>query len=276
MPRHRAARRLSLSAVLLVAALSPRAAAAFVEVGGASVHLEREEGAGYTRPRLRSQACLVEALEARPVTAGLDAQVRFSVLRDAQLEDFAFQPPPAPAVARAVEEALRSCPWSAGLDPEGRPVVVRVTQPLRVRLAGDQAPAGPAGRADRDAGPGVSPPPVATGRASLRLEGADAAGYRRPDLEDPPCLTRALQGRKSPAGLDNKVKFAVMRDGSVRSFSFFTPVPAELERDVVAAFQSCAWRPALDPGGVPLAVWVVQPLKVAPLPPPPERQRPLF
>lgn len=270
MPRRRAA---VLAVLLALVAPSPSRAAATAGEGGATIHLEREQASGYTRPVLDDDACLVAALESRPGVAGLDVRARFTVERDGTLSGLAFSPELAPAMAAAAEEALRACRWHPGLDPEGRPVVVRVTQPLRVRRPG-APPAQPTSGAA--AAPGLPPPPVVLGGGSLKLDAAEAAGFRRPALEDPDCLARSLQGRRAAAGLENTVKFAVMRDGSVTHFSFLAPVAPEVEQAVVAAFEACSWRPALDPEGEPLAVWVVQPLKVAPMPPPPEVQRPLF
>lgn len=268
-----------LTAVLAAALslLTPIAArgAASAHAGG-TIHLDRERGSGYQRPRPADEGCLPAALAAQPAAAGVDARVAFTVERDGTLTGFALQPAVSPAAEAAVRRAFLSCPWVEGRDPDGTPVVVRVTQPVRVRSA--MAPAGgraaaTGGRADA---PGLPPPPVVIGGGSLRLDGDQAAGFRRPELDDPACLAAALVKRKAAAGVENRVKFAVMRDGTVSHFTFHAPLPPEAERAVVSAFGECRWKPALDPEGVPLAVWVVQPVKVAPLPPPPVAQRPLF
>lgn len=242
---------------------------------GGTIHLDRERGSGYQRPRLVDEGCLSAALSAQPAAAGLDARVAFTVERDGALTGIALQPAVPPAVEAAVRQAFQSCRWVEGRDPDGQPVVVRVTQPVRVRgaQAAPRRPGATGGRADE---PGLPPPPVVIGGGSLRLDGDQAAGFRRPEPDDPACLAAALVKRKAAAGVENKVKFAVMRDGTVSHFTFHAPVAPEVERAVVSAFGECRWKPALDPEGEPLAVWVVQPVKVAPLPPPPVTQRPLF
>ena len=263
------------AALALLAAPPPASAAPPTTAGASTIRLDQGRGAGYTRPRLAAEGCLADALSARPAAAGVDARVTFMVQRDGSLSGLAVRPPVGAAAEAAVREAFLACRWTPGLDPEGQPVVVEVTQPVDVRAGG--AGAHRAAHAASEAG--RPPPPVAEGDAVLRLDGAQAAGFRRPILQDPACLPAALQRHPAAAGLENKVKFAVLRDGSVGSFSFLAPVAPEVERAVVAAFESCPWRPAADPGGEPLAVWVVQPVKVAPLPPPPpepQRQQPLF
>lgn len=265
MPRRHAA----AAAALLLAAAAPAGAAA-----PATIHLDRERGSGYQRPRPADEGCLAEALAAQPAAAGLDARVAFTVERDGRLTALSIDPPAAPRVEAAVRQAFLACRWVEGRDPDGKPVVVRVTQPVRVRASA--APARHARHADRADQPGLPPPPVALGGGNLRLDGEQAAGFHRPELDDPACLPAALQREKAAAGLENKAKFAVMRDGTVSHFTLLEPVARDVERAVEAAFRACTWRPALDPEGEPLAVWVVQPIKVAPPPPPPEVQRPLF
>ncbi len=269
--------RLAAIAAAVISSLTPAAArgAATAHAGG-TIHLDRERGSGYQRPHPVDEGCLPAALAAHPAAAGLDARVAFTVERDGTLTGFELQPPASPAAEEAVRQAFLSCRWVEGRDPEGTPVVVRVTQPVRVRAA--QAAAGGRARATggRAEEPGLPPPPVVIGGGSLRLDDERAAGFRRPELDDPACLPAALVKRKAAAGVENKVKFAVMRDGTVSHFTFDAPLPPEAERAVVSAFGECLWKPALDPEGEPLAVWVVQPVKVAPLPPPPVTQRPLF
>jgi len=267
MPRRRLA-------VLAAVLLGPAAAAPAAPPAPATIHLDRERSSGYQRPRPADEDCLPAALAAQPAAAGLDARVAFTVERDGRLTGLALEPAAAPAVEAAVRAAFQSCRWVEARDPEGQPVVVRVTQPVRVRTSGPAG--GPARTVDRAAEPGLPPPPVALGGGSLRLDGEGAAGFRRPEPDDPACLPAALQREPAAAGVENRIKFAVMRDGSVSHVTALQPLPLEVERAVAAAFQACRWRPALDPEGEPLAVWVVQPIKVAPPPPPPEGPRPLF
>jgi hypothetical protein len=92
-------------------------------------------------------------------------------------------------------------------------------------------------------------------------------GFRRPELSNPECLAYALRRAPGAAGVDNKVKFAVLRDGSLARFSYLKPVTEEQARSVEAAFSSCRWNPGLDPAGHPVAIWVIQPIKVAGAPP---------
>jgi hypothetical protein len=274
---------LLLAAALLLAAPAPARAAPAEIQRSDTIHLDRPQGFGFVRPKMIDEGCLNRALAEEPAAAGLDTRARFMVQRDGSLTNIEFRPVVPTAMTQAALTALQSCPWSPGRDPEGEPVVVQVTQPLKVKAAeAEEEGVVRAGvsdafsRPDRADAPGAPPPPVVMGEGSLRLGTSQAAGFRRPVPDDPACLARSLQGKRAAAGLDNKVKFAVMRDGSVSHFSFLAPVPAEVERVVVAAFEACPWKPALDPAGEPLAVWVVQPLKVAPMLPEPEKQRPLF
>jgi hypothetical protein len=258
-------RRFFLAAMLWITA-SPGALAAPPRAQ-AVIHLERGDGADYTRPRPETEGCLAEALEQRPAAAGFDGRVRFTVERDGRLTGLELLERVEPGVEEAVRAAFETCRWHEGRDPGGRPVVVQVTQPVRVRASGDEAEEAP-DRATRASTPGVPPPPVAFDGAPLRLGSAQTASYRRPELADEACLPAALQRHREAAGLDATVKFAVMRDGSVTHFSFSPAVAPAVERAVVRAFEACTWAPALDPDGNPISVWVVQPLKVAGLPAP--------
>ncbi len=112
-----------------------------------------------------------------------------------------------------------------------------------------------------DQDPGSPPPPVAYEGDIIRL-GAGNPGYQRPRLEEDDCLPGALRRATGAAGVDNKVRFAVLRDGSLVRFSYLAPVTPEQARSIEAAFASCRWIPGLDPKGQPVAVWVIQPIKV--------------
>jgi hypothetical protein len=122
-----------------------------------------------------------------------------------------------------------------------------------------------AGVPDED--PGGAPPPVAYGGEIIRL-GTDDQGFQRPRLEDEGCLGDALRRTPGAAGVDNKVKFAVLRDGSLVQFSYLTPVSPAQARAIEAAFASCNWIPGFDPVGRAVAVWVIQPIKVSGAPSP--------
>jgi hypothetical protein len=258
-PRSATARAACCAAVLFTLVAAPaRAADAAPTAATTTIHLEGDGGAGYKRPALANEACLVSALERQQAAAGFDGKVQFTVERDGHLSGFALLSPATPAMDQAVRAAFASCPWQQGLDPDGKPVVVRVTQPVKVTAGvGAGAPA---------TSPGLPPPPVPFNGARLKLGTEQASGYTRPTLAYEGCLPAALRQRRSLAGLDNKVKFAVMRDGSLSHFTFLSPVAPEVEKAVAEAFASCTWKPALDPDGRPLAVWVIQPVKVAGLP----------
>jgi hypothetical protein len=115
--------------------------------------------------------------------------------------------------------------------------------------------------ARRDADPGALPPPVAYGGEVIRL-GEGTTSLHRPHTGDEGCLAEALGRASGAAGMQNKVRFAVLRDGSLASFSYEGPVTEPQRRAVEQAFGNCRWDPALGPDGSPLAVWVIQPIKV--------------
>lgn len=56
----------------------------------------------------------------------------------------------------------------------------------------------------------------------------------------------------------------MLKDGSLARFSYLTPVTEPQARAVETAFSSCRWNPGLDRAGRPVAVWVIQPIKVQP------------
>jgi hypothetical protein len=135
-------------------------------------------------------------------------------------------------------------------------------RPLLLATACATKGAGTSARAfEPDDEPGGAPPPVAYGGEILRL-GTDDQGFQRPRLADEGCLGDALRRARGAAGVANKVKFAVLRDGSLARFSYLTPVTVEQARSIEAAFASCSGIPAFDPTGRPVAVWVIQPIKV--------------
>ena len=114
----------------------------------------------------------------------------------------------------------------------------------------------------RDDEPGAPPPPVAYGGEITRLTAAQK-DYQRPRLADEECLGYQLRRAKGAAGVDNRVKFAVLRDGSLARFSYDKPVTEEQARAIERAFDACRWNPGLDPEGRPIAIWVIQPIKIA-------------
>jgi len=117
------------------------------------------------------------------------------------------------------------------------------------------------GHGPGDAGPGAPPPPVAYGGEILHLDANDR-GFQRPQLDDEGCLGEALRRTPGAAGVENKVRFAVLRDGSLVRFSYLQPVTDAQRLAIETAFAACRWNPGLAPGGTPVAVWVIQPIKV--------------
>ena len=130
-------------------------------------------------------------------------------------------------------------------------------------------PAHPTG-SSRAEEPGAPPPPVAYGGEVIRL-GPDDHGYTRPHPADDGCLAVTLSRASGAAGVENKVRFAVLRDGSLARFSYLAPITDDQRRAVEEAFASCEWNPGLDPAGHPVAVWVIQPIKVVAAQPSPYR-----
>jgi hypothetical protein len=257
MPRRAVAVR---SAVLLAASLAALSARADPQAG-ASVQLE--PGAGGARPALPNEACLVDALGHQPGASGYDGKVEVLLEKDGKLTGLNLLTQATSAAEQAVKAAFASCAWPAALAREGRGLVVLVMPSIRARGRDTPLSAAPS--------PGPPPPPVSFDGRSLQLGTERAAGFRRPVPADDGCLYQALRGKRKLAGLDNKVKFAVLRDGTVSHLTFLEPVDPEVEKLVAEAFASCRWTPAFDPAGTPLAVWVVQPLKIAPMLLPGER-----
>jgi hypothetical protein len=106
-------------------------------------------------------------------------------------------------------------------------------------------------------------PPIVASGGAIRLD-RDPRAFERPRAEDETCVGRALMWQRAAVGVENKVKFAVLRDGTLERFSFERPVSSDVAAAVETAFRSCAWIPGRDPEGKPIAVWVIQPIKVSP------------
>jgi hypothetical protein len=151
---------------------------------------------------------------------------------------------------------------------------LRAVVPLLLLLLGACAPAAPPaapGAAaasleeglDRREWVSALPPPVPVAGRVIRLEGQAFQGFKVASLAEPGCLAAALAGDSRLAGLATKVRFAVLRDGRLARFSLEARVDPVVEGAVEAAFRACRWEPARDPQGEPLAVWVVQPIRVA-------------
>jgi hypothetical protein len=205
---------------------------------------------------LPNGACLSEAVAAQPGAASYAGRVAVTSAPGGGLGSIQLLDPATPEQAASLQAAFGTCPWPAA-PAGGRSLQVRIRPP----------PDAPSHRAPpTELTPGPPPPPVSLDGKSLKLGTEKAAGFRRPTLADEGCLQLKLRGKPRLAGLENKVKFAVLRDGSVTQLTFLSPVDPEVEGLVAEAFAQCRWIPAADPQGVPLAVWVVLPLRIGTIP----------
>jgi hypothetical protein len=216
-----------------------------------------EAGATGAPTGLANGPCLSAALARQAAAASYQGRIGVVLKAQGTLETARLIDAAPPGVEAAVQAALASCPWPSAL-AGARDLVVRVSPvPSQSARRPDLAPTSDA--------PGPPPPPVSLDGKSLRLGTPRAAGFRRPVPVDEGCLRQGLRGKPRLAGLQNRVKFAVLRDGSVSQVSFLAPVEPEVEQQVAAALAACRWVPAADPQGSPLAVWVVQPLEIEPM-----------
>ena len=247
----------SALAVLLVAA--PLAAPAAEPSVRPSVDLDPAAAgpaAAGAPAALPNGACLSEAVAAQPGAASYAGRVAVTSAPGGGLGSIQLLDPATPEQAAALQVAFGTCPWPAA-PAGGRSLQVRIRPP----------PDAPSHRAPpTELTPGPPPPPVSLDGKSLKLGTEKAAGFRRPTLVDEGCLHLKLRGKPRLAGLENKVKFAVLRDGSVTQLTFLSPVDPEVESLVEEAFSACRWIPAADPQGVPLAVWVILPLRIGTFP----------
>jgi hypothetical protein len=107
-------------------------------------------------------------------------------------------------------------------------------------------------------------PPVPTPSAAGELAVLDsAAGYVKPAEVEKGCVGRSIRVPRELASFSGNatVKFAVMRDGTVRHFSALTDTPGPLADAIWQAIQGCRFTPGLDPKGTPVPIWMVLPLR---------------
>jgi hypothetical protein len=91
--------------------------------------------AGYTKPAMREPGCVQRRIRVPSSRVPQSATFKFAVGPGGGADQFeVLGPTDTPLeVARAVEEAVQSCRWIPGKDPEGRPVSVWVVLPVRFR-----------------------------------------------------------------------------------------------------------------------------------------------
>lgn len=92
-----------------------------------------------------------------------------------------------------------------------------------------------------------------------------SAGFRRPAERDPGCLRRAIRVPRELAGYVSGqvvLKFAVGRDGAVGRIEVMAGEPdGRIVEAIAQALRACAWVPGADARGIPVALWVILPLR---------------
>jgi periplasmic protein TonB len=142
-----------------------------------------------------------------------------------------------------------------------------VTQPeatseadLGSRMSGEERDPG-ASKGATEARPGDSAPSI------IGTPSDAGPGFRKPRLEDPGCVQRAIRfsdewiGQLGVAPL--LVRFAIDADGTPHQFQSMTEkLDGRLAVVVWRAIQSCRWLPGYDANGRAIALWVILPIRV--------------
>lgn len=91
--------------------------------------------AGYTGPAMREPGCVQKRIRVPPSSVPQKVIVKFVVGPEGDTGRFHVVGPTDTRLelVRAVEEAVQSCRWIPGTDPEGRPVPIWVILPIRFR-----------------------------------------------------------------------------------------------------------------------------------------------
>jgi protein TonB len=209
-------------------------------------------------------------------TRGLDelptVEVRFvSGLRARPAPPRAARPPGMPASGRAASREARKAAKPA---PSALVQPRQVTDEIRIPDPGEPAEELPEGGwAEGDEGVvggvigGEVPEEAPRGPQIEDAPRWYTEGFRRPVEASPGCVAAAIRLPPDLAGFVSErlsVKFAVGRDGRVGEVVFLANVPdRRIEAAVVAALRSCAWRPGADGRGLPIALWVILPIRFA-------------
>jgi periplasmic protein TonB len=91
-------------------------------------------GAGFVRPRLADKSCMQARLRVPRGLEGMAAELtaKFAIAADGTPGRFSVQPVDVDArLAAAIWEAIRSCRWIAGTDPQGKAAKIWVLMPFR-------------------------------------------------------------------------------------------------------------------------------------------------
>ena len=112
-------------------------------------------------------------------------------------------------------------------------------------------------------------PPAATSEAPAPVFAT--SGYTKAAEVKKGCVARGIQLPPQQAGFSGTVtaRFAVAPDGAVSRFEALSETPGELVTAVWQAIQRCQFAAGKDPKGVPVATWLILPIRfVAEAPPP--------
>ncbi len=92
------------------------------------------------------------------------------------------------------------------------------------------------------------------------------AGFRKPTLANPRCIQDNIRIPPSLQGFVSgsiTLKIGIRRDGSVQALQIMSQVPDKRIEDAIRnAVGACPWNPGADAQGRPVAIWVIQPIRL--------------
>jgi hypothetical protein len=124
------------------------------------------------------------------------------------------------------------------------------------------------------AGPVVVPEPAAPSPAATNQRSSPVfatSGFTKAAEVRKGCVANQVRLQVDLAGVTGTVtsKFAVEPDGSVSRFEPLSDAPGGVVAAIWEAIQSCQFTPGKDPKGVPVATWMILPIRFVAEGPPP-------